>query len=60
VYWLLNFESIFEAAEIGKLSVKDKVRLARLKLERAARMLYASQPRLRADDIFMQISALRW
>jgi hypothetical protein len=44
------FESINEAAETGRLSSKDKVRLARLKLRGAARMFYASQPELRADD----------
>jgi hypothetical protein len=45
------FELINEAAEMGRLSAKDKVRLARLKLRGAARMFYASQPNLRADDI---------
>jgi hypothetical protein len=35
-------ESINEAAEMGRLSSKDKVRLARLKLKGAARMFYAS------------------
>jgi len=37
------FESITEAAEIGRLSAKDKVPPARLKLRRAARMLFHSQ-----------------
>ena len=32
------FESVNEAAEIGRLSSKDKVRLARLKLRGAARL----------------------
>ena len=32
------FESIIEAAEMGRLSAEDKVRLARLKLRGAARM----------------------
>jgi hypothetical protein len=36
---------------MGRLSAKDKVRVARLKLRGAARMFYASQPGLRADDI---------
>ena len=45
------FESINEAAEMGKLSAKDKVRLARLKLRGAARVFYSAQPQLRADDI---------
>jgi hypothetical protein len=36
---------------MGRLSAKDKVRLARLKLRGAARIFYASQPELRADDI---------
>ena len=45
------FESITEAAEMGRLSAKDKVRLARLKLRGAARMFIASQPWLRAYDI---------
>jgi hypothetical protein len=47
---LLNFfESINEAAEMGRLSSEDKVRLASLKLRGAARMFYASQPELRVD-----------
>ena len=45
------FVSINEAAEMGRLSAKDKMRLARLKLRGAARMFYVSQPELRADDI---------
>jgi hypothetical protein len=45
------FESINEAAEMGRLSSKDKARLARLKLRGATRLFYASQPELRADDI---------
>ena len=40
-----------EAAEMGRLSAKDKVRLARLKLIGAARVFYSSQPQLRADDV---------
>jgi hypothetical protein len=44
------FESINEAAEMGRLSSKDEVRLARLKLRGAARMFYSTQPQLRADD----------
>jgi len=45
------FESITETAEMGRLSAKDKDRLARLKLRGAARMFYVSQPELKADDI---------
>ena len=45
------FESINEAAEMGRLSSKDKVRLARLKLRGAARVFYSAQPQLRADDV---------
>jgi hypothetical protein len=45
------FVSINKAAEMGRLSSKDKVRLARLKLRGAARIFYLAQPRLRADDI---------
>jgi hypothetical protein len=45
------FESINEAAEMGSLSSKDKVRLTRLKLRGAARTFYLSQPQLKADDI---------
>ena len=45
------FESVNEAAEMGRLSTKDKVRLARLKLRGAARVFYTAQPQLRADGI---------
>ena len=45
------FESINEAAEMGRLSSKDKIRLARLKLRGAARVFYSAQPQLRADDV---------
>jgi len=45
------FESVDEAAELGKLTAKDKVRLAKLKLRGAARLFYSAQPELRADDI---------
>jgi hypothetical protein len=45
------FLSMNEAAEMGRLSLKDKVRLARLKLRGAARMFYLAQLQLRADDI---------
>jgi len=52
VYRLQNFLSLItEAAEMGRLSAKDKVRLATLKLRGATRMFYVSQPELRADDI---------
>jgi hypothetical protein len=45
------FESINEAAEMGRLSSKDKVRLARLKLREASRMFYALQPELKDDYV---------
>jgi hypothetical protein len=45
------FDSINEAAEMGKLSSKDKVRLTRLKLKGAARMFYSAQPQLKPDDV---------
>jgi hypothetical protein len=48
------FESINEAAEMGRLSSKDKVRLARLKLRGAARTFYSSQPQLGADDVLYE------
>ena len=44
------FESVDEAAELGNLTAKDKVRLPKLKL-RATRLFYSAQPELRADDI---------
>jgi hypothetical protein len=45
------FESINEAAELGKLSMKDKVRMARLKMRGPARIFYSTQPRLKAEGI---------
>jgi len=45
------FESINEAAEMGHLSSKDKVRIARLKLKGPAKQFYLAQPQLKADDI---------
>jgi hypothetical protein len=45
------FESINEAAEMGRLSSKDKIRLARLKLRGAASVFYSAQPQLKADDV---------
>lgn len=45
------FESINEVAEMGELSSKDKVRLARLKLRGDACTFYSAQPQLRADDV---------
>ena len=42
------FGSINEAAEMGKQSSKDKVRLARLKLRGTARMFYSSRTQLKA------------
>jgi len=45
------FESIDEAAEMGRLSSKDKVHLAKLKIKGPARAFYSAQPQLRADDV---------
>jgi hypothetical protein len=45
------FESIDEAAEIGRLSTKDKFHLDRLKLRGIAKSFYSAQPELRADDV---------
>jgi hypothetical protein len=45
------FESLEEAAEIGRLTSKEKVRLARLKLRGIARYFYSAQPQLKADDV---------
>jgi hypothetical protein len=44
-------ESINKAGEMGRLSSKDKVQLARLKLRGAARTFFTSQPQLMADDV---------
>jgi hypothetical protein len=44
------FESVTEAAEMGRLSSKDKVHLVRLKLRGIAKAFYSSQPSLKADD----------
>jgi hypothetical protein len=45
------FESVEEAAEMGRMTSKDKVRLARLKLRGVARAFYSAQPQLKADDV---------
>ena len=45
------FESIDEAAEMGRLTAKDKVHLAKLKLRGTAKLLYTAQSELRADDV---------
>jgi len=45
------FELIDEAAEMGRLIVKDKVHLAKLKLMGIAKAFYSAPPELRADDI---------
>jgi hypothetical protein len=45
------FELINEAADMGRLSPKDKVRFVRLKLRGAARLFYSSQPQLVAEDV---------
>jgi hypothetical protein len=44
------FESIDEAAEMGRLSTKDKLRLARLKLRGIAKAFYSTQPGLKGDE----------
>jgi hypothetical protein len=45
------FESIDEAAEMGRLTAKDKVHLAKLKLRGPAKLFYTAQSDLRADDV---------
>ena len=45
------FESINEAAEMGRLSSKDKVHLVKLKLKGPARAFYSVQTALKADDV---------
>ena len=45
------FESIDEAAEMGKLTAKDKVHLAILKFRGIAKSFYSAQPELKADDV---------
>jgi hypothetical protein len=45
------FESINEAAELGKLSMKDKVRMAKLELRGPARLFYSTQPTLKAEGV---------
>jgi len=45
------FESTDEAAEMGRLSAKYKVHLARLKLRGVAKTFYSAQPQLRVDDV---------
>jgi hypothetical protein len=45
------FESVDEAAEMGWLSAKDKVRLARLKLKGIAKAFYFTQPERKGDEI---------
>jgi hypothetical protein len=45
------FESIDEAAEMGMLTPKDKVHLAKLKLKGTARSFYTAQSELRDDDV---------
>jgi hypothetical protein len=45
------FEIIDEAAEMGRLSTKDKLRLARLKLRGAAKCFYSTQLDLKGDDV---------
>jgi hypothetical protein len=45
------FDKIDEAAEMERLSAKDKVHLVRLKLRGIAKSFYSAQPELKADDI---------
>lgn len=45
------FESINEAAEMGRLSAKDRMRLATLKLRGAVKTFYSSHPQLKGDDV---------
>jgi hypothetical protein len=45
------FEAIDEAAEMGQLSTKDKLRLSRLKLKGVAREFYTTQPGLKGDEV---------
>ena len=45
------FENIEEAAEMGRLTAKEKARLARFKLRGAARTFYKIQHLLKADDV---------
>jgi hypothetical protein len=45
------FEAIAEAAEMGRLSTKDKLRLARLKLRGVAKNFYSTQSDLKGDDV---------
>ena len=45
------FESINEAAEMGRLSSKDTVHSVKLKLKGPARAFYSAQPELKADDV---------
>jgi hypothetical protein len=45
------FEAIDEAAEMGRLSTKDKLRLARLKLRGVAKNFYSTQQGLKGDDV---------
>jgi len=45
------FESIDEVAEMGRLTAKDKVHLAKLKLRGTAKLFYTAQSELRADDV---------
>jgi len=51
LYRLQIFESIDESAEMGRLTDKDKVHLAKLKLKVAARLFYTAQSELRVDDV---------
>ena len=45
------FEGIDEAAEMGRLTAKDKVHLVKLKLRGVAKLFYSAQPELKADDV---------
>jgi hypothetical protein len=45
------FEAIDEAAEMGRLSAKDKLRLARQKRKGTAKSFYSTHIELKSDDI---------
>jgi hypothetical protein len=45
------FEAIDEAVEMDRLSAKDKLRLARLKLRWVAKSFYSTQLGLKGDDV---------
>ena len=48
---VIEFFELIEGAKMGRLSSKDKVWLAQLKLRGVARSFYPAQPQLKADDV---------